>query len=119
MTLEPLPVGVPTTIAGSTARARARATRAFACRWLHAGMVSLLFMAGGAPAQSVPDAAASVVHFSTLHSFAFGKDRHSGGARPRPPMQASDGNFYGVSYAGGSRDFGTIYRTKPGGSTVT
>ena len=80
----------------------------------------LLLAAGSAHAQSqTAPAGEPGVHFRTLHSFAFGKDRHAGGARPRPPMQASDGNIYGVAYAGGGGDFGTIYRTVPGGHTLT
>ncbi|WP_374564568.1 choice-of-anchor tandem repeat GloVer-containing protein [Ideonella sp.] len=85
--------------------------------WL-AGAVTLLFVAM-AHAQSASADSESVVHFRTVHSFAFGKDPHSGGARPRPPMLASDGNLYGVSYAGGQNDFGTVYRVKPSGAVTT
>jgi uncharacterized repeat protein (TIGR03803 family) len=93
-----------------------RTTPMTAVRWLRAGMASLLF-AAAAQAQAAPDAADSAGHVRTVHSFSFDADPHAGGARPRPPIQASDGNFYGVAYAGGSRDAGTIWRTKPGGAT--
>src|SRR5262245_14424521 len=93
--------------------AQARSLWASACRWSQVGAAALLFVAGGAVAQPEADAG-TLAHFRTLHSFAFGPDRHAGGARPRTPMQASDGNLYGVTYAGGGRQFGTIYRTKPG-----
>jgi uncharacterized repeat protein (TIGR03803 family) len=34
-------------------------------------------------------------------------------------MQASDGNLYGLTFAGGGRQLGTLYRMKPGGGTAT
>jgi uncharacterized repeat protein (TIGR03803 family) len=41
----------------------------------------------------------------------------SGGAGgpSAPPIQAKDGNFYGVTYRGGSNDTGTVYKLTPTG----
>ncbi|MGO8796154.1 MAG: choice-of-anchor tandem repeat GloVer-containing protein [Candidatus Sulfotelmatobacter sp.] len=52
--------------------------------------------------------------FTVLHNFAGGSDD---GANPySPPVQASDGNFYGVTYYGGGGDNGTIYKITPAGT---
>lgn len=80
---------------------------------------ALALLAFAAGVQAAPPAEAPVAHVRVVHSFAFGADKHSGGARPRPPMKASDGHLYGVAYAGGRNDFGTIYRVKPGGAVST
>jgi uncharacterized repeat protein (TIGR03803 family) len=84
-----------------------------------AAVLLLVFLTGAASAPAAPQVDEAANHFRVVHSFAFGKGRHTGGARPRPLMQASDGNLYGVSYAGGAYDLGTVYRMKPGGSVVT
>lgn len=80
---------------------------------------ALLLLTFAATAQAAPPAEDVAAHVRVVHSFAFGADKHSGGARPRPLMKASDGNLYGVAYAGGRNDFGTIYRVKPGGVVST
>lgn len=46
--------------------------------------------------------------FSTV--FHFGADTTATGRRPRSLIQASDGNLYGVTQSGGTRDYGTIFR---------
>jgi uncharacterized repeat protein (TIGR03803 family) len=79
----------------------------------------LVFTPAMGYAEQPPEGIGAIVKFRTLHSFAFGTDRQTGGARPRGPMQASDGNFYGTSFAGGERGLGTIYRMKPRGRVVT
>lgn len=79
---------------------------------------ALVMLTLAASVQAAPAAEETTAHVSVVHSFAFGADKHSGGARPRAVMKASDGNLYGVSYAGGRRDFGTIYRVKPGGAVL-
>jgi hypothetical protein len=54
--------------------------------------------------------------YSLLHAFAGGA---SDGAYPfSPPTQASDGNFYGVTYFGGFYS-GTFYQMTPGGTLKT
>jgi uncharacterized repeat protein (TIGR03803 family) len=46
--------------------------------------------------------------FTSLHSFAH---THSDGATPyTPPIQATDGNFYGVTYGGGGHGAGVAYK---------
>ncbi len=50
---------------------------------------------------------------TTLHSFTNGLD----GSYPYCALiQASDGNFYGTTYEGGSTGAGTVFRMSPGGS---
>ena len=52
--------------------------------------------------------------FTVLHTFTGASDD---GADPlSPPVQASDGNFYGVTYFGGSGGNGTIYKITPAGT---
>ena len=53
---------------------------------------------------------------STLHSFAGGSD---GAYVAAPLIQASDGNFYGISSLGGKGADGTIFRMTPGGDLTT
>jgi uncharacterized repeat protein (TIGR03803 family) len=54
--------------------------------------------------------------FSTLHSFTGGSD---GAYVAAPLMQASDGNFYGISSLGGTGADGTIFRITPRGDLTT
>lgn len=50
---------------------------------------------------------------TVLHSFTPATD----GATPYGGLvQATDGNFYGANYVGGSKNHGTIYRITPGGT---
>jgi uncharacterized repeat protein (TIGR03803 family) len=52
--------------------------------------------------------------FTVLHNFAGGSDD---GANPySPPVEAGDGNFYGVTYYGGGGGNGTIYKITPTGT---
>jgi uncharacterized repeat protein (TIGR03803 family) len=53
---------------------------------------------------------------STLHSFAGGSD---GAYVAAPLIQASDGNFYGISSLGGKGADGTIFRMTPAGNLTT
>jgi uncharacterized repeat protein (TIGR03803 family) len=53
---------------------------------------------------------------TTLHNFADGTD----GGYPYPAMiQATDGNFYGMTYTGGAYDLGTIFKMTPSGTLTT
>ncbi len=70
-----------------------------------------------APAQTTPEAGSPRVGFRLLHSFKFGGPEGSdpwGGL-----VQASDSNFYGVTYSGTGDDKGTVFRLRPGGGVVT
>jgi uncharacterized repeat protein (TIGR03803 family) len=58
---------------------------------------------------------------TTLHSF-----HRKDGAYPNPPMQATDGDFYGTTSSGGANnnsscryDCGTIFKITPGGELTT
>jgi uncharacterized repeat protein (TIGR03803 family) len=55
--------------------------------------------------------------FTTVHTFiGIGSD---GNEPAGPPVQASDGNFYGVTPFGGTGGFGTVYKITPGGTLTT
>ena len=51
---------------------------------------------------------------TTLHTFS-GAD----GSGPGGLMQATDGNFYGVAFGGGTNDVGTIFKMTAGGGLTT
>jgi uncharacterized repeat protein (TIGR03803 family) len=53
---------------------------------------------------------------ATLHSFT---DRADGGNSYPAMIQATDGNFYGVTYTGGAHDEGTVFRMTPTGTLTT
>jgi uncharacterized repeat protein (TIGR03803 family) len=53
---------------------------------------------------------------TVLHSFTPASD---GGVPYGGLVQATDGNFYGAGYQGGSKNHGTIYRITPGGTFST
>ena len=54
--------------------------------------------------------------YTTLHSFAGASD----GAYPYATLvQATDGNFYGTTFEGGTHDAGTIFKMTPAGSLTT
>jgi uncharacterized repeat protein (TIGR03803 family) len=54
--------------------------------------------------------------FSTLHKFTGGAD---GGYVYSTLIQATDGNFYGVTFTGGGADEGTVFRMTPSGTVTT
>jgi uncharacterized repeat protein (TIGR03803 family) len=54
--------------------------------------------------------------FTTLHSFTGGAD---GGYVYAALIQATDGNFYGVTFTGGSADEGTVFQMTPSGTVTT
>jgi uncharacterized protein (TIGR03437 family) len=54
--------------------------------------------------------------FTTLYSFTDGAD---GGEPSAGLIQATDGNFYGTTGAGGANDDGTVFKITPGGMLVT
>lgn len=113
------PIGAKRSLQPTARMAGAGAVCPFSARPWRGAVLSLAFLACAATAQVAPRADPAATEFRLVHSFAFGDDFHTGGARPRPPMQASDGRLYGVSYAGGARSLGTVYRVRPGGSVVT
>jgi uncharacterized repeat protein (TIGR03803 family) len=51
--------------------------------------------------------------YTSLYSFV---GSPTDGARPWELVQASDGNFYGTTFAGGTANSGTVFRISPGGS---
>jgi uncharacterized repeat protein (TIGR03803 family) len=52
--------------------------------------------------------------FATVYSF-----DNTDGANPSPPLQATDGNFYGTGHRGGAYSEGTIYKLTPTGRLTT
>ncbi len=61
-----------------------------------------------------PDAGAQVT-FEVVHPFTGSPD----GANPSGPLvQATDGNFYGMTLLGGTLGVGTIYQVQPDGTTT-
>jgi uncharacterized repeat protein (TIGR03803 family) len=55
--------------------------------------------------------------FTDLHDFS---NTGSDGAQPgSPPIQATDRNYYGTTYAGGVNGNGTIYKLTPDGTVTT
>lgn len=53
---------------------------------------------------------------TTLYSFTGGND----GANPTaPPIEGTDGNFYGTTYEGGIDGYGTVYQMTPTGELTT
>jgi uncharacterized repeat protein (TIGR03803 family) len=55
---------------------------------------------------------------TTLHSFC-SQGGCADGSYPSPVIQASDGNFYGISYSGGAYGYGTIFKITSGGTLTT
>jgi uncharacterized repeat protein (TIGR03803 family) len=53
--------------------------------------------------------------FTTLVVF----DRTNGARPERPLIQAKDGNFYGTTYMGGTKQQGTLFRLTPNGQLTT
>src|SRR5579862_2005205 len=53
--------------------------------------------------------------YTLLHQFSGGLD---GGAPTPPPVEGIDGNYYGMTSAGGSNGWGTIYRWTPSSRTL-
>jgi uncharacterized repeat protein (TIGR03803 family) len=51
--------------------------------------------------------------YTSLYSFV---GSPTDGAYPWELVQASDGNFYGTTFAGGTQNSGTVFRISPGGS---
>ena len=56
---------------------------------------------------------------TTLHSFCSSSDCTDGEYSYAVPVRGADGNFYGTTYLGGSKDDGTIFKMSPGGALTT
>jgi uncharacterized repeat protein (TIGR03803 family) len=54
---------------------------------------------------------------TVLHSF-IGPPT-DGSAPSSPPIQGTDGNFYGTTVQGGTQNFGTVYKVTPAGTLTT
>jgi uncharacterized repeat protein (TIGR03803 family) len=65
------------------------------------------------PAQTT--AVAPTVTFTTLHSF----DGTDGVAPHAVLVQGTDGNFYGTTYLGGTKELGTVFKITPSGALTT
>jgi uncharacterized repeat protein (TIGR03803 family) len=53
---------------------------------------------------------------TTLFSFCPGRDCKEGSAPTAPLVQATDGYFYGTTFAGGTNSVGTLFKIKPSGT---
>src|ERR1700694_4840528 len=61
---------------------------------------------------AVSNEASAQLHFDVLHTFPT-----PGGLRPFAPLiQATDGNFYGTTQAGGASNVGTVFKITPSGT---
>jgi uncharacterized repeat protein (TIGR03803 family) len=56
---------------------------------------------------------------TTLYNFCAQANCTDGGHPGTSPIQATDGNFYGTTTAGGANNVGTIYSLTPGGTLTT
>jgi uncharacterized repeat protein (TIGR03803 family) len=56
---------------------------------------------------------------TTLYSFCSQTNCADGSYPTAPPVQGTDGNFYGTTYAGGASGNGTIYKITPSGALTT
>ena len=56
--------------------------------------------------------------FTIMHIFADGTVPLDGTLPEAPPVQGSDGNFYGTTYEGGANGDGTVYRMTPAGAVT-
>ncbi|MGD1017677.1 MAG: choice-of-anchor tandem repeat GloVer-containing protein, partial [Verrucomicrobiia bacterium] len=75
-----------------------------------------MLMLGGAPGS------ANGQTLTTLYSFCSSKnidDVCLDGAYPANLIHGSDGNFYGATSAGGTKDIGTIFKLTPEGTLTT
>ncbi len=91
---------------------------------LHNGLIAFCMAAGvlslqaaSAQTETVAQAGSPRIGFRLLHSFEFG--RMNASAPSHGLVQASDGNFYGLTYNGGRHKLGTVFRLRPGGGVVT
>src|SRR5437867_4968789 len=72
-------------------------------------------MLAGAYASGTVFRITSTGTLTTLHFFA----RPDGILPSAALLQASDGNFYGTTYGGGTSDLGTVFRMTPDGTLTT
>src|ERR1700733_6586941 len=56
---------------------------------------------------------------TTLHSFCAKSDCTDGEYTYATPVQGVDGNFYGTTYLGGSKELGTVFKITPSGTQTT
>ncbi len=56
---------------------------------------------------------------TTLHSFCSKSDCTDGEYTYATPVQGIDGNFYGTTYLGGSKELGTVFKITPSGTQIT
>jgi uncharacterized repeat protein (TIGR03803 family) len=56
---------------------------------------------------------------TTLHSFCSKRGCTDGEYTYAVPIQGTDGNFYGTTYLGGSKELGTVFKVTPSGTQTT
>jgi uncharacterized repeat protein (TIGR03803 family) len=56
---------------------------------------------------------------TTLHSFCSKSGCPDGEYTYATPVQGTDGNFYGTTYLGGSKELGTVFKITPSGTLTT
>ena len=73
-------------------------------------------VAGGAHEQGTLFRISPTGELKVVHAFCSSASCADGGGPTFPPIQGTDGNFYGATYSGGSEGGGVVYQMTPSGT---